>query len=62
MMGSTMLAKLAPLVILASALLVFPADGERCAFGGRCLPDEPCWPTNDQWQAGLPDVLRGIYG
>merc|ERR1712117_805132 len=48
---SKMIENLARLVIIASSLVFLPASGEKCPYGGRCLPDEPCWPTNDHWQA-----------
>ena len=49
--------KLTLIVILLSwTAVLLPVDGEKCPFGGRCLPDEPCWPSDDQWQVGLSDV------
>ena len=37
----------------------FAHKSPRCASGsGRCMPDEPCWPSQDQWNA-LNESVQG---
>ena len=43
--------------IFPKDVLLKPLEAE-CAFGGRCLPHQPCWPSIEQWNS-LNESVHG---
>ena len=47
------------LTIFIVPINVFPKPfDDVCPFGGRCLPNQPCWPSLEQWNS-LNESVHG---